>query len=107
MKRGDIMDEDYLNKQLAEFKRVRILHPKMNYLLKKIKSLIDRPGGNELIILMGPSGVGKSTLLHELNRRIIADTLHELEEDKSKIPLVSVELVSPDSGYFNWKDFYI
>ncbi|PIE95582.1 ATPase [Bacillus fungorum] len=96
-----------IKEELERFKNLRILHPKMEELLIKLKTLIELPGGNEIIILMGPSGVGKSTLIEELQKRIIKSLIKELEENKSKLPLVTVELVSPDSGLFNWKDFYI
>ncbi|USK74788.1 TniB family NTP-binding protein [Peribacillus frigoritolerans] len=96
-----------IEKKLESFRKIRILHPKMNQLLKQLKALIELPGGNEIIILMGPSGVGKSTLIEELCKEIIQKNIVELEENKSKLPLVKVELVSPDSGLFNWKDFYI
>ncbi|MFA1714146.1 AAA family ATPase [Peribacillus frigoritolerans] len=96
-----------IDKKLDSFRKIRILHPKMQQLLIKLKALIELPGGNEIIILMGPSGVGKSTLIEELCKEIIQASIAELEENKSKLPLVKVELVSPDSGLFNWKDFYI
>lgn len=96
-----------IQNELEKFKNLRILHPKMENLVIKLRELIEQPGGNEIIILMGPSGVGKSTLIEELNKKIIECSIKELEENKSKLPLVTVELVSPDSGFFNWKDFYI
>lgn len=96
-----------IEKEIELFGKIKVRHPKMEQLLNRLNALIEQPGGNELIILMGPSGVGKSTLIEELRRRIIDNNIKELEENKSKFPFVSVELVSPDNGLFNWKDFYI
>jgi hypothetical protein len=32
--------------------------------------------------------------------------LPEAKEDVGRIPVVAVEAVAPDSGNFNWKDYY-
>ncbi|OFD04478.1 hypothetical protein BTGOE7_44810 [Bacillus thuringiensis] len=96
-----------IENEIELFRKLKILHPKMKRLITRLNALINQPGGNEIIILMGPSGVGKSTLIQELRRGIINNSIEELEENRSKLPLVAVELVSPDNGLFNWKDFYI
>ncbi|WP_234815529.1 TniB family NTP-binding protein [Bacillus mycoides] len=96
-----------MEQKINAFRKIRIMHPKMKQLIVRINALIKDSGENEIIILMGPSGVGKSTLIAELRKCIIDSSTKELESNKSKLPLVTVELVSPDNGLFNWKDFYI
>lgn len=102
-----LADERTIDEKIQKFKQVRIIHPKMKQVMSELKSLINRPSGNEIIMVLGPSGVGKSTLIRELKKEIINELMDELERDKSILPFVSVELISPDSGVFNWKDFYV
>ncbi|MEH6937809.1 AAA family ATPase, partial [Bacillus sp. JJ664] len=40
-------------------------------------------------------------------KSVIQPLIDELNDNKSKLPLICVEIISPDSGKFNWKDFYI
>ncbi|HFK1457216.1 TPA: AAA family ATPase [Bacillus cereus] len=96
-----------LEEKVNKFKRVKIIHPKMNQVMSELKSLIEKPSGNEIIMVLGPSGVGKSTLIEELKKEIINNLFDELEKERSILPFVSIELISPDSGIFNWKDFYV
>ncbi|WOA57218.1 TniB family NTP-binding protein [Bacillus mycoides] len=101
------MSKECIEDKIEAFKRIRIIHPKMKKVMDKLKLLIEQPSGNEIIMVLGPSGVGKSTLIQSLKKDIIEKAMEELERDKSRLPLVLVELVSPDNGLFNWKDFYI
>lgn len=100
-------EEFTVDEKVTKFKRVKIIHPKMKQVMKELDSLIRRPFGNEIIMVLGPSGVGKSTLIHELKKGIIEDLFDELEKEKSILPFVFIELISPDGGIFNWKDFYM
>lgn len=102
-----ISKRDNIEEKINSFKKIKIIHPKMKEVMQKLYTLIDHPIENEIVMVLGPSGVGKSTLIQSLKREIIEASLAELESDKSKLPLVIVELVSPDNGLFNWKDFYI
>jgi hypothetical protein len=54
----------------------------------------------------GPTGVGKTTLRLKTEQLITAEMLSELREDCTRIPVVSVEAVAPESGSFNWRDHY-
>src|SRR5258708_18001269 len=61
---------------------------------------------NSLIFVFGPTGVGKTTLRLKIEQSIVSELLSELHEDLTKIPVVSVEAVAPESGSFNWRDHY-
>jgi len=61
---------------------------------------------NSLIFVFGPTGVGKTTLRLKTEQLIAAEMLNELREDRTRIPVVSVEAVAPESGSFNWRDHY-
>ncbi len=44
-------------------------------------------------MVLGPSGVGKSTLIYELKKGILNEMMVDLEKDKSIFQFVSVELI--------------
>src|SRR5258708_243950 len=61
---------------------------------------------NSLIFVFGPTGVGKTTLRLKIEQLIAEELLSELAKDLTRIPVVSVEAVAPESGSFNWRDHY-
>lgn len=67
---------------------------------------IRKPDGASLIAVYGPTGVGKTTLRLKIEKQLMEEALPQLEKDKGKIPVVGVEAVAPESGNFNWKDYY-
>lgn len=92
--------------RLAYFRDKIVAHP----LLKKAHSaLIDAIKHREnisLILVLGPTGVGKTTLRLRIEKQLIEDALPELEKDQGMIPVASMELPAPDSGNFKWRDYY-
>jgi DNA polymerase III delta prime subunit len=87
------------------FEQKIITHPKLEaaFMEAKIKVLENR---TPLVLLYGPSGVGKSTLLTKLRNEIITSLLDELEHDRGRIPIAYFEAKAPESPKFNWGDFY-
>jgi len=69
--------------------------------------VIREPAGASLISVCGPTGVGKTTLLRRVQKELIVQALPDLEKNRGRIPVVCVEAIAPDSGNFNWKDYYI
>ncbi|PEX11645.1 ATPase [Priestia megaterium] len=102
--------EDILNsnpeERLAYFQRLMINHPLMQQTINVLLESIYEPAGASIIMLFGPSGVGKTTLKRFVEKQVIKKMIPELEKDKGMIPIAGIELVSPDLGNFNWKDYY-
>lgn len=100
---------DLLDKSKEEreefFKTYTIAHPKMREVLKDLKKEIYSSECN-VILVVGPSGVGKSRLFQSTLRSVYLDMAEQLESDKGIIPITGIELPNPDLGKFNWKDFY-
>ena len=63
--------------------------------------------GISLIFVVGPTGVGKTTLLQRLEQKLTVHALPELKHNQGKIPVVGLEAKAPEFSQFDWKDFYI
>ena len=95
-----------ISERVAYFENYKVNHPKLQQVFKLVMDSIRKPDGASLIAVYGPTGVGKTTLRLKIEKKLIELALPELEQDKGKIPVIGVEAVAPESGNFNWKDYY-
>lgn len=72
----------------------------------RVHRAIHEPAGASVIMVIGPSGVGKSTLVRLLEKKIIEESLPRMESDPGWIPIVCVQAPAPGRGTFRWKSFY-
>ena len=93
---------------LEEFKTKIIGHPLLTATRDVALDLIREPAGKQLALIMGPTGVGKTTLFNRLKQHLVEeDFAADMVENKGAIPVVSVRTRAPESGSFDWRDFYI
>lgn len=92
--------------RLEYFRSKTVSHPKLTKAYESALHAILHGSQASLILLYGPSGVGKTTMRHRLYRELFDIAKPQMTDDPGHIPVVSVEAVSPDSGNFNWKDYY-
>ena len=95
-----------ISDKIAYFENYKVNHPKLKEIEDLVMRSIHKPDGASLIFVYGPTGVGKTTLRLKIEKQLIEQALPELEEDRGKIPVVGVEAVAPESGNFNWKDYF-
>lgn len=92
--------------KLKKFEDMVIEHPIIKQVKEQLISYIYNPAGTFIVLVLGPSGVGKTTLAQGLEKYFIQEMREELENDKGRIPIVRTEIVGFDSGKFHWKDYY-
>lgn len=92
--------------RLKYFFDLTVGHPRLLNTYSDLLRAIRQPFPRTLVLAYGPTGVGKTTLWRKIQKQLLDELLPFLEEDRGRIPFVGVELTSPDSGVFNWKDFY-
>ncbi len=63
-----------------------------------------RPG--TMVLVIGPSRVGKTTLIRLLEERLLAYTKAQMQSDPSFIPFASVLAAGPDVSRFEWVEYY-
>src|SRR5439155_800125 len=70
----------------------------------KLMAAIQGSPPNSLVMVLGPTGVGKTTLKAKVEQILTQSLVFALQTDRGRIPVVSVEAVAPESGNFNWRD---
>ncbi len=99
--------EKSVNERLDYFDKVVVTHQILKQTYDRLLQAIRHPAGASTILVFGPTGAGKTTLLQQIKNQLIKDALADPGTHPGLIPVVSIEAVSPDSGNFNWRDYYI
>jgi DNA polymerase III delta prime subunit len=92
--------------RLAYFATKVVAHPRLVDAHRAVHHALRQPTAPSLILLYGPTGVGKTTLRLRLEQQLITEALPALEKDTARVPVLAVEAIAPESGQFNWKDYY-
>lgn len=93
--------------RIAYFKNYLTCHTHLDDAYRDTMNAINRSTGPRVVIVAGPSGVGKTTLGRRIYREL-ANAWHlEAERDRGFIPVTGLSAVPPNGTNFNWKDFYI
>lgn len=81
-------------------------HPRLSEAKEKVLAAIRESASNTLVMVSGPTGVGKTTLCARIAQILTQEVSADLEADRATIPVVSINAVSPESGNFNWRDHF-
>ncbi len=101
--------------RLKQFKESAILHPQLAQVDTQLTRAIEEPAGFAYVLLYGPSGVGKTTVLRQIERRykeMVASSAPSLFASLShlgqlpSVPLLAMETRPPDGVAFNRADYY-
>lgn len=101
----DLLDQPW-RARVQAFESYISNHRLLREAYERFRSAINIPIPGRIVLVYGPSGVGKTTLREGVQRRIISEMLPQLEKDPGRIPIVGVKVEAPDSGSFDWKKFY-
>src|SRR5437016_9548549 len=92
--------------RLAYFQRYTVAHPQLIEAKERLIAAIQNAEPNSLVFVFGPTGVGKTTLRLKTEQILTAELREQLEQDRGRLAVVSVEAVSPESGSFSWRDYF-
>lgn len=92
--------------RLAYFHAVRLTHPNVTTALNELMLMSNPGSGADISLLVGPTGVGKSTLVSALRERILERQKAQMLEDRAMIPVAMAEAPASGERGFSWRIFY-
>jgi AAA domain len=91
---------------LNGFKPYTMAHPKLKALHDQVLRAIREPGGHSLLFILGPTGVGKTTLISRLRRQLTSDLQPLLEQDRESMAVAGIEAEAPTYGNYDFKQHF-
>ncbi len=91
---------------LNSFKHFTMAHPKLRAIHEQVLCGVREPGGASIFFILGPTGVGKTTLVSGLMRQIICDLQPLLEQDRERLAVVGIEAEAPAYGNYDFKQHF-
>lgn len=100
--------------KLNRFKEYAVSHSQLAKVDKELMRAIREPAGFAHVLVYGPSGVGKTTMIRQITRRLnamppsvsAAKPVVYNGENLPPLPLLLLETRPPDGGAFNRADYY-
>lgn len=96
-----------IDPRLATFRRKLVKHLTIEHALTLVLGAVKQPRPESVIVLTGPSGVGKSTLVLAVERHLRSIHAQRMADDPGFLPYISLRAQSPLDGHFNWKDMLV
>ena len=99
---------------LTQFKEYAVNHPQLEKVDMHLMRAIREPAGFAHVLVYGPSGVGKTTMIRQIARRLNGNKDTNATSNDSgyrnghtpQLPLLLIETRPPDAGVFNRTDYY-
>lgn len=88
---------------ISKLQDATIKHARLLEVRDKVLAEIHRPGGASVIMVVGPTGVGKSTGIELIKEEITSEVLELLQTDREMVPYGYAVAPGPFGSGFDWK----
>lgn len=95
-----------VEQRLDYFKSKHIDHATQRNTYNRALHSLCCTSGPKVMVITGPTGVGKTTLARRLYRELQIRHSDATSIDRSMVPVIGVNATPPSGSIFNWKDFY-
>jgi hypothetical protein len=85
---------------------LRIKHTRFKQVIEELNTLIYPGSQDSILLVIGPTGVGKSTLAKHMVEHAMEGASSEMNTDAGLIPAAYVEAPSSGEDDFSWRLFY-
>lgn len=92
--------------KLRHFRAFTVAHPHLLAAKDHLMTTLWDSAQNSLVFVLGPTGVGKTTLRAKIEKDLAVGLIEQLRNDHERLPVVSVEAVAPESGNFSWREHF-
>src|ERR1700724_2978357 len=114
MRRRSIASDDRTPNLLAQpplvriqcFKDFAIAHPLLVEAKDRLLEAIMESAPNSIVIVSGPTGVGKTTLLAKIRQLLGAKAATEATAESARLAVVAMEATPPESRTFSWRSHF-
>jgi len=92
--------------RIREFRCLTVAHPMLLSARDSLMAAIDEAPAGSIVMVYGPTGVGKTTLRLKIQQLLTDRNLGLMNADPTCVPFVAVEAAATDNGSFSWRDHY-
>lgn len=93
--------------RVGNFLRRQIDHAHLDRSFDQAMAAINSACGPKVVIVTGPTGVGKSTLARRIYKTLTEQYREDIATNPGAVPVAGFNAIPPNGSSFNWKDFYI
>ena len=101
----------FLQKSSAEklkyFKEITVPHRHLQTALDQLLLDLQEPADTSILFIVGPTGVGKTTLRLRAEKLLLEEYLSELQANPGQVAVASVEVAAAEQSKFSHRDYYI
>ena len=93
--------------KLTYFRDIIVPHRNIKKILDELLKNAIEPDDASVYLVFGVTGVGKTRLMQEFQKRLVKHFLNELLENPGSLIVGGIEVDSAEGGKFNYSDYYI